>query len=552
MELVEFTGDVEVIQKLGTFPNAEDGLTAEDLKKKFDEAPTAIKKYLNETLVPEVNRIGKNAGKPISVTITTVDGALTADKGYAELFAAHTAGQTLYCKLPDGSVLALAGADESGLLFQGENGRDYQQIIIRADGTITYKIGKYALLGELVTDATIGVYPSATGDGYESTDDLADLQESYKSGRTLVCNLQIDDRGHLRLPMSKKEDSAFYFSTVFEGKEYLVTITADGVTVEISECGGGNSGGNVDIPENVALLEDVTVDEASGDFIPMLSANGTEYRLSIGDDGIPFIKNLSGATVWSGTSGGNSGGGDSGDTGGGDTGEGGDDGDGSDDVGGVNWVSGAEIEYTVIADEYVNDETGEFVSDFGGYSRTDYIYCYDAGFAYYNGKGTHYAAFYDINKQYISGFSIGEIHGNYVNIPENAAYFAISASSLDGTVIKLYKKVEPTWTDGEPYAFAFVENEYINAGTGEPVTYSGWKRTDYVNCAGATRITKTNASANSQYGCLYNAEKEKLITMHTPDTTNGAADITIPVGACYFRTSDSNANMDALVLVPHA
>lgn len=242
MELVEFTGDVEVIQKLGTFPNAEDGLTAEDLKKKFDEAPTAIKKYLNETLVPEVNRIGKNAGKPISVTITTVDGALTADKSYAELYAAHVAGQTVHCKLPDGSVLALATADENDLLFQGENGRDYQQIIIGADGTITYKSGKYALLGELVTDATIGVYPS--GDGYESTDTLEDLQESAKAGRTIVCNLEVGDGELLRLPMTKREDDAFHFSAVFEGKEYMVTINADGVTVEISDCGGGNSGGN--------------------------------------------------------------------------------------------------------------------------------------------------------------------------------------------------------------------------------------------------------------------------------------------------------------------
>lgn len=164
---------------------------------------------------------------PTTVTITQKGDELAADKIYAELHAAHVAGQTVHCKLPDGSVLALATADENDLLFQGENGRDYQQIIIGADGTITYKRGKYALLGELVTDALIGVYPSATGDGYESTDDLADLQESYKSGRTLVCNLQIDDRGHLRLPMSKKEDSAFYFSAVFEGKEYMVTISQD-------------------------------------------------------------------------------------------------------------------------------------------------------------------------------------------------------------------------------------------------------------------------------------------------------------------------------------
>lgn len=245
MELVEFTGDVEVIQKLGTFPNAEDGLTAEDLKKKFDEAPTAIKKYLNETLVPEVNRIGKNAGKPISVTITTVDGALTADKGYAELYAAHVAGQTVHCKLPDGSVLALATADENGLLFQGEMGRNYRQIIIKADGAVTLEIGSYVLQSELRDTYYVHVEPDGDG-GYFTDSVMDDVLQACASDATVICRLELPmEPENLQLPLAKHDDSTAYFSTVFEGKEYLVTITADGVTVEISECGGGNSGGNV-------------------------------------------------------------------------------------------------------------------------------------------------------------------------------------------------------------------------------------------------------------------------------------------------------------------
>lgn len=293
------------------------------------------------------------------------------------------------------------------------------------------------------------------------------------------------------------------------------------------------------VPENVALLEDVTVDEASGDFIPMLSKNGTEYRLSIGDDGVPVIKNANGETVWSGTSGGSSGG----DTGGDDPGS---------DTPTGEWESGAEVAYNLVEGEWANAD-GSFVP-YDGWSRTDFIYCYGAGHIYHScsGSSSINIVFYGIDKKFVSS------HNGYdawTAIPENAAYVVISHTTeeMTGSVIKLYKKVEPTWTDGKPYKFMFIENEYINTGNGQPTAYNGWKRTDYVNCVGVTKITKTNASADSQYGAFYNAEKEHITGMKIPNTTGGtSADITVPVGACYFITSDSNANMDALVLIPYA
>ena len=42
----KFTEDVEVISKLGDSPGADDNLTTEQLKAKFDQAPKAIKEYL--------------------------------------------------------------------------------------------------------------------------------------------------------------------------------------------------------------------------------------------------------------------------------------------------------------------------------------------------------------------------------------------------------------------------------------------------------------------------------------------------------------------------
>ena len=50
-----FEEDVDVIQKLDDEPNDVGGLSAAELKAKFDEAGNRIKTYLNETLVPSIS-----------------------------------------------------------------------------------------------------------------------------------------------------------------------------------------------------------------------------------------------------------------------------------------------------------------------------------------------------------------------------------------------------------------------------------------------------------------------------------------------------------------
>lgn len=54
MAIPKMTDDLAVIQKLSDLPNTEDGLTADDLKAKFDEAALTIQAYLNKMLVPAV------------------------------------------------------------------------------------------------------------------------------------------------------------------------------------------------------------------------------------------------------------------------------------------------------------------------------------------------------------------------------------------------------------------------------------------------------------------------------------------------------------------
>ena len=147
----------------------------------------------------------------------------------------------------------------------------------------------------------------------------------------------------------------------------------------------------------------------------MLSSNGTEYRLSIGDDGIPIIKNISGTTVWTGTSGGT--GGDSGGDSGGDT--------------DATWTSGVAYTLVPIAGGYISKTNGEVISD-ATWAYTDYMPCAGATrMTYDNNKySSGYNAFYDINKTFISNFSMSTNAGLAleITVPENAAYFRISSN----------------------------------------------------------------------------------------------------------------------------
>lgn len=58
MAIPYFTDDVEIISKLGAHPNTDNNLNEQDLKEKFDEAASLIKRYLNEQLVPALANVG--------------------------------------------------------------------------------------------------------------------------------------------------------------------------------------------------------------------------------------------------------------------------------------------------------------------------------------------------------------------------------------------------------------------------------------------------------------------------------------------------------------
>ena len=214
------------------------------------------------------------------------------------------------------------------------------------------------------------------------------------------------------------------------------------------------------------------------------------------------------------------------------------------EVGGFGWVSGAEIAYTVIPDEYVSKTDGSFIPEPNGYDRTDYIYCYGADYITIT-NGSAYNAFYDVSKRFIRSFGASD----YVEIPENAVYFVCSAATLEGFSCKLYKKAEPTWTSGVPYDFNIVKNEYININDGADTAYDGWDRTDFVNCVGASKLVRTDSGGDVKYNFFYDVEKKAVFGFHFDSNKK---EVEVPKRACYFKMSGPSATMDGLVVVPYA
>ena len=81
MALSKFEKDMAIISALDDEPNDVGGLTAAELKAKFDEGGQAIKQYLNETLTPEAESQFATKDEVQGVILGQIpDGTITPDK----------------------------------------------------------------------------------------------------------------------------------------------------------------------------------------------------------------------------------------------------------------------------------------------------------------------------------------------------------------------------------------------------------------------------------------------------------------------------------------
>lgn len=87
MALSKFTKDMGIISALDDEPNDVGGLSAAELKAKFDEGGQALKEYLNNTLTAQADQQFATKQEVQGIVLGQVpDGSITADK-LAEPFA---------------------------------------------------------------------------------------------------------------------------------------------------------------------------------------------------------------------------------------------------------------------------------------------------------------------------------------------------------------------------------------------------------------------------------------------------------------------------------
>ena len=116
--LTKLTDDLNIIALLDNEPNDVGGLSAEELKAKFDEGSLIIQKYINEVLIPEL--AGENGAANIGITTVpaltgaeTVQAALEAiERQMAEMTQGAVADSSIITrKLADGAVTEAKLAD---------------------------------------------------------------------------------------------------------------------------------------------------------------------------------------------------------------------------------------------------------------------------------------------------------------------------------------------------------------------------------------------------------------------------------------------------------
>lgn len=98
MAIANMTTNVAIHQTLADEPNAENGLSAQALKEKFDAGAVALKSYINDTLVPEVNRLDHDQTQGSQQAQEALSAAQEAQRTAQ---AAHTAAQNALATAQD-------------------------------------------------------------------------------------------------------------------------------------------------------------------------------------------------------------------------------------------------------------------------------------------------------------------------------------------------------------------------------------------------------------------------------------------------------------------
>jgi hypothetical protein len=161
MAFTPFSYDMEIIAKLSDTPNVDDGFTAYQLKEKFDEGGRAVKDFINNTLLPEIEEKEQETAEAVAAAQTTADNAqTTADNAQAAADAIT----------PDS-----IGAEKARLQFTNISVSSFSSNATYADFPYRASVALEGVTEDMVPEVVFGVADAMSGI-------FAPVAESYDGG----------------------------------------------------------------------------------------------------------------------------------------------------------------------------------------------------------------------------------------------------------------------------------------------------------------------------------------------------------------------------------
>ena len=215
--------------------------------------------------------------------------------------------------------------------------------------------------------------------------------------------------------------------------------------------------------------------------------------------------------------------------------------------------------YEWIEGGYIDNTNGNLVSN-NNWKYTDFIKITDGvkSFGVFTTlEGSYsYNAFYDINKTFISNFSV---NSSVVNVPTNAAYFRISSTKNSNTIItNIVETLSEKCSENQAreiskgisndlkqdlineyigvkaeYYYNWLDGGYIDNTNGNLVSNNNWKYTDYIELDKVNQLEVSTTLAGSySYNAFYDINKAFISNFTVNSST-----IDIPSNAKFMRLS---------------
>ena len=224
--------------------------------------------------------------------------------------------------------------------------------------------------------------------------------------------------------------------------------------------------------------------------------------------------------------------------------------------------------YEWIEGGYIDNTNGNLVNN-NNWKYTDFIKIVDniKSFSVFTTlEGSYsYNAFYDINKKFISNFSV---NSSIVDVPTNAAYFRISSTIIANTIItNIVESLSEKCNENQvmeiskdisndlkenlineyigaktEYYYNWIDGGYIDNTNGNLVEYANWLYTDYIELDEVKQLEVTTTLTGSySYNAFYDVNKIFIKSIRVSENI-----IDKPYNAKYMRLS---VDKDSITIV---